>query len=132
MERETTLLTDRAAQFLYFVPGAPGKEELKSKGNGVQSIHFIGSDDTIELILRTVTSVNQLSVYGAAADLCREPARNSPGTGKPATNDDLESIVILTEFLCSNAGFSKNIEKGQFFISLGDEAPDDMKGSCRE
>ena len=41
--------------------------ELKSKGNGVKSIHFNGGDDTIELILRTIISVNQLSVYGAAA-----------------------------------------------------------------
>ena len=34
--------------------------------------------------------------------------------------------------LCSNAGFSKNVEKGQFFITLDDDAPDDMEGSCRE
>ena len=34
--------------------------------------------------------------------------------------------------LCSNAVFLKNIEKGQFFITLDDEAPDKMKGSSRE
>ena len=34
--------------------------------------------------------------------------------------------------LCSNAGFSKNIEKGQFFITFDDDAPDNMKGSCRK
>ena len=44
--------------------------ELKSKGKGVTSIHFNGSDDTIELILRTIISVNQLIVYGAVAGLC--------------------------------------------------------------
>ena len=48
------------------------RRELKSKGKGVKSTHFNGSDDTIELILRTVISVNQLSVRGAVADLCRE------------------------------------------------------------
>ena len=42
---------------------------LKGKGKGVKSIHFNGSDETMELILRTVLSVNQLSVYGAVADL---------------------------------------------------------------
>ena len=125
--------------------------ELKSKGKGVKSIHFNGSDETIELILRTVISVNQLSVYGAVADLCKELARDSSGAGKPAANENLESIVIPTEFpaanpfsqtdaevqrkmfreyeqkfaellvqqklteLCSNAGFSNNIDKGQFF-----------------
>ena len=34
--------------------------------------------------------------------------------------------------LCSNACFSKNVEKGQFLISLDDVAPDDMNGSYRE
>ena len=34
--------------------------------------------------------------------------------------------------LCSNAGFSKNIEKGQFFITLDDDTLDKLMGSCRE
>ena len=34
--------------------------------------------------------------------------------------------------LCSNAGFSKNMGKGQFFITLDEDGPDDMKTSCRE
>ena len=49
-----------------------------------------GSDDTIELILHTVISVNRLGVHEAAADLCRELARNSRGTVKPAANENLE------------------------------------------
>ena len=31
--------------------------ELKNKGKGVRSIHFNGSDETIELILRTIIFV---------------------------------------------------------------------------
>ena len=34
--------------------------------------------------------------------------------------------------LCSNASFSKAFEKGQFFITLDDDALDSLKGSCRE
>ena len=34
--------------------------------------------------------------------------------------------------LCSNAGFSMNIDKGQFFITLDEEGLDDMKTSCGE
>ena len=34
--------------------------------------------------------------------------------------------------LCSNACFSKNIDKGQFSITLDEEGPDDVKTSCRE
>ena len=80
--------------------------ELKSKGKGVKSIHFNGSDDTIELILRTVTSVNQFSVYEAVADLCRKLAGNSRGTGKPAANENFESMMKPTEFLTAKPYFS--------------------------
>ena len=34
--------------------------------------------------------------------------------------------------LWSNAGFSKNIDKGQFFITLCEESLDNFKTSCRE
>ena len=137
--------------------------EFKSKGEGVKSIHFNGS----ELILRTLVSVNHLSVYGAAADLCGELARDSRGTEKPAATENLEWMVIPTEFsagnpisqtddevqrnllreyeqkfaelpekekrtrLCSNAGISKNFEKGKFFITLDDDTFHNLKGSCR-
>ena len=33
--------------------------------------------------------------------------------------------------LCSDAGL-KIVEKGQFFITLGEEGPDEMKNLCRE
>ena len=78
------------------------KGTLKSRGKGVKSIHFNGSDETIELILRTVISVNRLSICGAAADLCKEVARDSSGAGKPAANENWESMVIPTEFLTAN------------------------------
>ena len=57
--------------------------ELKSKEKGMITIHYNGTDETIELILRTVISVNQLSVYGVATDLCGELATDSKGTGGP-------------------------------------------------
>ena len=71
--------------------------------------------------------------------------------GNPASGVNLESMVIPTEFptanpishtdaevpqkltkLCSNAGFSKNIDNGQFYMTLDEEGPDDMKTSCRQ
>ena len=36
--------------------------DLKSKGKGKLSTHFNGSDETVEVILRTVIFVNQPSV----------------------------------------------------------------------
>ena len=77
--------------------------DLKSKGKGRKSVYFNGSDETIDLILRTIVSVIELSVYGAGADLCTGLARNSRGTGKPAANENLGSMVIPTEFPTANA-----------------------------
>ena len=48
------------------------KGELRSKGGGKKSIHFNGSHENIELLLRTVISANQLSVYGSTEDFCNE------------------------------------------------------------
>ena len=58
----------------------------------MKSIHFNGSDKTIELILRMTISVNQLSIYGAVADLCKELFKDSEFAGKPAADEDLESV----------------------------------------
>ena len=46
--------------------------ELRSKAGGKKSIHFNGSHENIELLLRTVISANQLSIYGVIADSCDE------------------------------------------------------------
>ena len=45
---------------------------LRSKGGGKLSIHFCADEGTIETVLRTIISVNQLSIYGAVSDLCEE------------------------------------------------------------
>ena len=131
------------------------RRRIEKQGKGNQFIHFNGGDETIELILRTLIFVSQLSMYGAAADLCKELARDS-SAGKPAADESLGSMVIPTEFLtactvsqtdadvqgnllretsrnsqnpeqqkltklCSNAGFSKNTDKRQFFITPDEE-----------
>ena len=46
--------------------------QLKSKGHGKLSIHYCADPGTIEIVFRTIVSVNQLSIYGAAADMCEE------------------------------------------------------------
>ena len=45
---------------------------LKSKGHGNLSIHYAAVQETIEIILRTIVSANQLSLYGAIAEICEE------------------------------------------------------------
>ena len=83
----------RKADILYSMHPAHHKEEnCKAKEKEWNS--FNGSDETLELILRTVISVNQLSVYGAVAYLCGELARDSKGTGNP------ERLRIWNVWLC--------------------------------
>ena len=45
---------------------------LKSKGHGKLSIHFSADYPTIETIFRIIISANQLSLYGAVANMCEE------------------------------------------------------------
>ena len=66
------------------------RAELRSCKKGKKSIHVNGSEETIELLLRTIVSVNQLSICGAVADLCKELSKYLEVARKPAANEDLE------------------------------------------
>ena len=70
--------------------------ESRSKGYGKKSFHFNGSEDIIELLLRTEISANQLSVCGAVADLCNESPKDLGAPGKPEALDHLETMEIPT------------------------------------
>ena len=45
---------------------------LKSKGHGKLSIHYCADQKTIETIFRIIAFANQLSLYGAVANICEE------------------------------------------------------------
>ena len=64
--------------------------------------HFNGSEEIIELILRTIIFVNHLSIYGTVADLCKELSKASEVTGKLAANEDLETMEIASELLIAD------------------------------
>ena len=64
--------------------------ELRSKGGGNKSIHFNGSHVTIELLLRTVISANQCSIYGAKPDLFDEVPKRIRAPEKPEAPKHLE------------------------------------------
>ena len=104
------------------------------------------------MILRTVISVNQLSIYGAVADLCKEfdpesrnhveseicetlvrPTEIANANATSQSSTSLAQGDLLQEYcrkfaellddqklskLCSDAGFSKEIGKGQFFMTI--------------
>ena len=68
--------------------------ELRSEGKEMKSILFNGSEENIELLLRTINSANQLSVYGALADLCKEPSEDPESSVKLEASDHLETMEI--------------------------------------
>ena len=66
---------------------------LKSKGHGKLSIHFTADYPTIETVFRVIISANQLSIYGAVANICEEFEAHQDRSGE---SDALmgQSIVL--------------------------------------
>ena len=119
---------------------------LKSKGHGKLSIHYCADLETIETIFRINISVNQLSLYGAVAEMCERTGQ--PVVGGHSSSSFVPS-VIKTEVLldcddfarkdllfqqygerieklsqqdklskfCVDAGFLKTVEIGQHFMT---------------
>ena len=67
---------------------------LKSKGHGKLSIHFTVDYPTIETIFRIIISADQLSLYGAVANICEEFETHQDRSGQP---DVLMGQSILSE-----------------------------------
>ena len=67
---------------------------LKSKGHGKLSIHYCANQDTITTVFRTIASVNQLSLYGAVAEMCEEYETFHDRTGKPVVGGQLSSSFV--------------------------------------
>ena len=80
----------------------------------MKTIHYNGSEETVELILRTVISVNQLSVYGADTDLCNELDPDY------AESVICESLAITTESANASATSqsSTSSAQGNLFFRL--------------
>ena len=55
---------------IFRVSSASERGELDSREHGKKCTQFLDDERNIEMLLRTVDFVNQLSIYGALADLC--------------------------------------------------------------
>ena len=56
---------------------------LKNRGHGKLSIHFAAIQETIETVFRIIVSANQLSLYGAVANVCEEYESHHDRSGRP-------------------------------------------------
>ena len=68
---------------------------LKSKGGGELAIHYCADFATIETVFRTIISVNQISLYGAVADMCEECESLHDGSGQP--DKVMGQSIVLSE-----------------------------------
>ena len=68
----------------------------KSKGHGNLSIHYSADLETIETIFRTIVSANQLSLYGAVAEMCEEYETLHDRKGQPVVGGQSSSSLVLS------------------------------------
>ena len=66
----------------------------KNKEGGRTTIQFTASDDNVQLILKMVITVNQLSLYGAEADLIRELPVDQRAPRKPVALGQMEQEIL--------------------------------------
>ena len=88
--------------------------QLKSKGGGKLSIHYCADLDTIRTVFRTVISVNQLSLHGAVAEMCKEYETFHDRTGQPVVGGQ------------SSSSFVPNVIKTEVPLDCDDPANQDV------
>ena len=72
------------------------KGRLRSKGHGKLSIHYEADLETIETIFRRIVSANQLSLYGAIAEMCEEYETFHDRSGGPVVMGQSSSSLVLS------------------------------------
>ena len=68
----------------------------ESKGRGKLSIHYAADLETIETIFRIIVSANQLSLYGALAEICEEYETLHERTMRPVVMGQSSSSLVLS------------------------------------
>ena len=74
---------------------------LQNKGHGKLSIHFAADHQTIETVFRIIVFANQLSLYGAVANMCEEFESHQDRSGQPGVlmGNQLFSVKSRQKFL---------------------------------
>ena len=86
---------DRTAEMMILASSAFERGASDSKEHGKNSTQFNDNERNIEMLLRTVISVNQFSIYGALADLCKELDKISSKDSAEDSSEDSESSGTL-------------------------------------
>ena len=91
---------------------------LKSKGHGEVSIHFTADYPTIETVFRIIISANQLSIYGAVANICEEFEAHQDRSGEP---DVLMGQSIVLSQIKAEVPLDNDIPSHQNLLLQRDE-----------
>ena len=83
MEEKMMLTFAESGHPVFRATSPLSRGQLKSKSGGKLSIHYCADLETIETVFRTITSVYQLSLSGAVAEMCEEYESFHDRTGKP-------------------------------------------------
>ena len=83
---------------IFRVTSPVSRSQLKNKSGGKLSIHYCAEHDTITTVFRTITSVNQLSLYEAIAEMCEEyesfhGRTRTPVVGRQASSSFVSSVI---------------------------------------
>ena len=70
--------------------------QLESKGHGNLSKNYCADLETTKMVFRTIMSVNQLSLYGAVAQICEEYETFHERTGQPVVRGQSSSSFVPT------------------------------------
>ena len=70
--------------------------DSEAKDTGKLSIPYAADLETIEPIFRIIVSANQLSLYGAIAELCEEYKACHVRTGQPVVMVQSSSSLVLS------------------------------------
>ena len=85
------------------------------KGGGKLSMHYCADFATIETVFRTIISVNQLSLYGAVAEMCEEYESCHDWTGGPVVRGE-SSPSFVPNVINTNMPLNDDPELKKFLL----------------
>ena len=90
-------LTRESGHPVFRATSAFERGKLDIKAYGKMSARFDDNEGNIEMLLRTVTSVNQLSIYRILADGCKNGDKNSSEESAPSSDGSESSGTLYAK-----------------------------------